>query len=131
MLKSLSAKSLCGNARVIICYPFSVIGKTSVVGQAFLLANSDSRDGKRERLPYSDWDDMELVGQALPLAGLAGRNARPTIAVTRARARQCAATKKTTAARIRLKMQSKVSIRRCRGVAYGSTLGGMRVKIKN
>ena len=31
-----------------------MIGKTGVVGQAFLLANSDLRDGKRERLPYSE-----------------------------------------------------------------------------
>jgi hypothetical protein len=54
MLKSLDGKNCAEKARVIICYPFSVIGKTSVVGQAFLLANSDSRDGKRERLPYSE-----------------------------------------------------------------------------
>src|SRR5439155_2257911 len=42
-----------------------------------------------------------------------------------ARARQCAARKKTIAAATTLKMQRKASIRRWSGVAYGSALGGI------
>jgi hypothetical protein len=70
------------------------------------------------RLSVNDGNrSWKLVGQALPLAGMAGRNARPTIAVILARARQCAARKKTIPATTTLKMPRKASIRRWSGVA--------------
>ena len=88
------------------------------VGQAFLPADVDSTGAaSKNACPTIVGTTRKLVGQALPLAGLAGRNPRPTIAVTRARARQCAARKKTIAATTTLKMPRKASIRRWSGVA--------------